>query len=471
MRSHLHQALPLLLLLLTAGCAAGSGGEELPPGDAAGELPPAVDAGDLTDRDGTGEDALPAWNPVEPHVEHRGQFTVVWLAGTPYEMGYQQGELLHETVGEAIAFVESDLLLASLPLLAKDMGILDIAAANSYPDILEECQGLVDAAADVGMTMDYCLTLNFGDVMLEMMTSGIPGEGLGPGCSSLIARGAATPDGRLHHARNLDWGSMNIAIIHQHPVLFVRQPVDGIPHIYVGFPMNLSPYTGMNLAGIAIGSHEASPAGLAEQAASGRSHVQMLGQLLKHARTLDEVRAFLEGEPHMSAELFSVSDGDGGTGAIFEMTATAVRERTFAEEVLFATNHFLHPEMVEKHAKPGSGSVNRIKRFQQLVEPDGEESAWGDLDEQHIADVMRDPIDPAVGEAEPDEELEAKGWDNDGSLGANGPMHFVIFDPARRLFYVNAGVLPLHKQPYTCFSLEELLGVDGAETCPLSDLP
>ncbi len=84
---------------------------------------------------------------------------------------------------------------------------------------------------------------------------------------------------------------------------------------------------------------------------------------------------------------------------------------------------------------------------------------------------MRYPKQKTVGEAEPDEELEAKGWDNDGSLGANGPMHFVIFDPARRLFYVNAGVLPLHKQPYTCFSLEELLGVDGAETCPLSDLP
>jgi hypothetical protein len=413
-----------------------------------------------------GADAL-ALVPVAPHVEEMGHFTVVWLSGTAYEMGYQHGELLYDTIAEAITFVENDLTLSAIPIIAEGMGLIDLAEANSYPDIIDECQGMVDAAAGTGLTMDLCLVLNFGDVLLEMITHGIPG----PGCSSLIARGEATPDGLLRHARNLDWGSMDIAIIHQHPVIFVRQPSGGIPHVYIGFPMNLSPYSGMNLAGIAMGSHEIEPAGPSEQAATGRSHVQMLGQALKQASSLDDVRAYVHSQEHMSAELFSVSDGDGQTGAIFEMTASAVAERSFQDGLLYATNHFLDASMQTKHAPPSAGSTNRIIRFEQLAAKEGAESHWGQLDEGTMATIMRDPISPETGVAESDDELAAKNWDNDGSLGANGPMHFVIFDPAQRLFYVDAGVLPLHKQPYHCFSLEELLNLPDATPCPAATLP
>lgn len=452
----------LLLALALAGCPSTPESQPKDSASATDTVQDTVPRADVA----TG-DLRPQWDPVEPHVEQIGHFTVVYLAGTAYEMGYQQGELLHDTIGEALVFVENDVLLSSLPVLAEKMGILDAALENSYPDLLDECQGIIDAAGDTGFNMDLCLALNFGDVMLEFMALGVPG----PGCASLIATGDATPDGRILHGRNLDWGSMNIDIIHQQPVIFVRQPSDGIPHVYVGFPLNLSPYTGMNLAGIAIGSHEADPAGPEEQAVTGRSHVQMLGQLMKHATSLDDVRSFVQSESHMSAELFTVSDGPNRTGAIFEMTATAVVEREFTDDILYATNHFLHPEMVPRHAPPAAGSVNRIHRFQQLADKDGKETLWGDLDENGLAAIMRDPINPALGVAQSDEELEALGWDNDGGIGVNGPMHFVIFDPAARLFYVNAGILPLHKQPYQCFSLEELLGLDDATPCPQEIIP
>ncbi len=411
------------------------------------------------------------WVPVPPHVEERGRFNIVWLSGTPYEMGFQHGELLHDTIAEAVKFIEADLTLSAIPLIAKDMGLVEMAEANSYPDILEECRGLVDAAGDTGFTMDYCLVLNFGDVLLEMIYSGIPEPGVGPGCSSVVASGEATEGGRLLHARNLDWGSMDIAIIHQNPVIFVRQPVDAIPHIYVGFPLNLSPYSGMNVLGVSMGSHEIDPANSAEQATTGRSHVQMLGQVLKEADSLEAVRDFVNSQQHMSAELFSVADGNSGTGAVFEMTASAVNERLQADGYVYATNHFLHPAMQAKHSPPSSGSLGRVTRLQQLVDKGGEETSWGALSEASLATIMRDPIDPSIGVAQSDEELEAMNWDNNGSLGANGPMHFVIFDPARRLFYVAAGVPPLHKQAYTCFSLEELLGMENPTPCVVTELP
>lgn len=457
-----HTTIPFLLTLCFTASACSSANRPVE------DVSPHADSHEI---EATPELIVPPWTPVAPHVEKISGFNVVWLAGTPYEMGVQHGELLHDTIAEAVKFIEADLTLAAIPMIAKDMGLIDLAEANSYPDILDECRGLVDAAGDTGFTMDYCLVLNFGDVLLEMISHGIPDADSGPGCSSVIANGEATGDGRLLHARNLDWGGMNIAIIHQHPVIFVRQPADAIPHMYVGFPLNLSPYTGMNVAGISIGSHEIEPAGPAEQSSTGRSHVQMLAQILKQADSLDAVRTFIHDEEHMSAELFSVSDGDSGTGAMFGMTASAIGERQPEEGLIYATNHFLHPDMQEKDSPSSNGSLNRVIRLQQLVDKGGEQTYWGTLDETALAMIMRDPIDPSVGVAETEESLAAKNWDNDGSLGANGPMHFVIFDPARRLFYVNAGTIPLHKQPYTCFSLEELLEWPGARTCPVAELP
>ena len=38
------------------------------------------------------------WKPIAPHREDRGPIKVVWLRGTPYEMGYQHGQLLHDEI-------------------------------------------------------------------------------------------------------------------------------------------------------------------------------------------------------------------------------------------------------------------------------------------------------------------------------------------------------------------------------------
>lgn len=441
-----------------------SGDSQVEPGDVLQEIADRETLSETDEQDTADVEILP--QPIEPHVETMEPFTILYLSGTPYEMGRQQGELLHDIVEEAVAFVEADVLLSSIPMIAEGMGIIDIARENSYPALLEECQGLVDATADVGFTMDLCLVLNFGDVMLEMVEVGVPESNLeGPGCSGAIVTGEATTDGRLLHSRNLDWGSMNVDIIHQNPVIFVRQPTDGIPHVYVGFPLNLSPYTGMSLAGLAIGSQEAEPASIAEMSATGRSHVQMVAELLRTANSLDEARTFINGEPHMSTETLVISDGNAQTGSVFEMTATGVGERPVEDGYAYATNHFVHPDMVDKHAVPSGGSLARFQRFGQLIDPDGEESLYGQLDLVNLARVMRDPIDPRIGEELPYADLEAAKWDIDGALGLNGPMHFVIFDPQRHLFWVNAGILPLHTHSYRCFSLEELLHLPDATPC------
>ena len=92
------------------------------------------------------DDDSEPWVPVEPHRETRGAYTVVWLAGTPYDMGYQQGELLMGELAAGVEWLNSMGLIDLLIPIARALGLVDLAMDNSYPDIVEECRGMVDAA-------------------------------------------------------------------------------------------------------------------------------------------------------------------------------------------------------------------------------------------------------------------------------------------------------------------------------------
>ncbi len=444
------------------------GDTEVPDGD--GEMD-----GDMEAIDGDAEtdgDAEEEADYIEAHTEKMNGFTVVWLHGTPYEMGYQQGELLYDTIKEAIEFVEADNQLRMLASLAEGLGLVEMAEANSYPSLLQECQGLVDAAEGTGLTMTYCLILNFGDVMLENIPSFKRREVDGPGCTSLIVSGDATADGRLYHARNLDWSGMDISIIHANPVIFVRQPSGGVPHVYVGFPLNLSPYTSMNAAGITGVSHEADPVDDTEKNETGRSHAQMLGEIIASAESMADVRAFLAGEPHMSSEMLVFADGETGEGSVFEMTGKHMAERTLTDGYVFTSNHFEDPGMVDYDLPQSQdypdSSLMRWERLSQLIPPNGQDSLYGDLDPAKVIAVMRDRVNPRTGVSAPWNEANV---DNNAGIGTNGPMHMVLFDPAKLLFWVAAGTVPIPAQPYKCFSLGDLLGMENASACEPAEFP
>ena len=397
---------------------------------------------------------------IAPHKEVRGRYLVVWLAGTPYEMGYQHGSLLHDEFADGIAWLEEMHLLEVIRFVAEVTGILDLAWSNSYPEVIEECEGLVDATADFGMTMDVCLLLNFGDVLVEFLEEGMPPPwGDRPGCSQVAAVGPATRDGRLYHGRVLDWSKIDFLL--DYPVVFVRQPDDGLPHAFIGFPGNLSPYSGINAAGLSIASNEADPLDRSFQSRTGRSHVQMLARLLRRAHSLEEAREMIISEAHMSTEIIVVADGVDREAAVFEMTAKPIGVREMESGIVYTTNHFVAPETVDADECPaGKSSLLRFDRLTQLIEPDGEDTRYGEIDPGALVEVLRDRINPWTGEeSAPDE------FDNNESIATNGALYEIVFDPEALLFWVAAGAIPVPQQPFVCFSLGELLERPDAVSC------
>jgi hypothetical protein len=401
--------------------------------------------------------AIPAGQKAMAHG-----YQIVWLQGTPYEMGYQHGRLLHDQLKKAHDTIQWNPLLRLMLAVAQAQGLTTLAKQNCYPEMLQEIEGFLAATKDIGWTMDECLALNCGDMIVEFIRHGTPDadklEKLTPGCSQVVATGPATADGRLYHARLLDWDKFDFVV--DNPTVFVRQPAGGIAHATIGFPGNLSPYSGINAAGISIASNEAHPFDKTKDRRRGRSHVQMLGQILSRCHSLAEARAFIQGEPHMTCEIFTVADGHAGEAAVFEMAPGHVGERRLTDGVVAATNHFLAPETAPLDQEPISpSSRKRFERLGQLVTPGLSDSLYGRLDPAKLVGIMRDRLDPWTGK-----EMPAATFDDGCSLATNGALYAILFDPAAGRFWVAMGKLPVPAQPYVGFDLTELLG--GPERLP-----
>lgn len=383
----------------------------------------------------------------------QGNLVVLNLRGTPYQMGLQHGELMAPELAMGADFVANDSQFSLLMLIAQTMGFVDEASAQSFPWVVDECRGMVEGAARAGVTawtFEMCITLAWGDVILENLAK----EGIG--CSQFMATGAATSDGSLVHGRTLDWD--NIRYMVEHPTLIVREPQGKIPWVAVGFPGNVAPYSGMNERGLAVASNDGYA--VADVDRTGRSHVQMVGEILQEHGSLEEVESFLRAQDHCTAEILGVSDGTARAAASFEMSAThfAVR-RLGPDGVVYMTNHFVDPEAatVNDPMEATDSSLTRYQRLGQLLEPSGAATRHGALDLAGGVGILRDTYNPVTDVTNPTDL-----FDQGGSLANNGAIHSMVFLPEQRLVYVALGEPPVPQLAYVGFSLDALLGREGA---------
>ena len=401
---------------------------------------------------------LPAnWQPVAAHREDRGIIKVVWLQGTSYEMGYQHGQYLHDE----IASLGSD-VLGALRFAGRGLALGQLAANRSFPGIVEECRGMADATQDIGMTMDACLVLAYGDVYQEIFANTLPEVLFWDGCSQWVATGKATRDGRLYHGSTLDNDKKPIDYIVNNPIVFVRQPNDGLPHVFITYPGVVWPNWGLNVAGITLGLDTVHPNGPDELSFKGGSNVQIMGQVLRAATSFTEARQIMETQPRVHADLIMITDGKSKEAGVFELTGRNMGVRDLQDNgVLYVTNHIVLPEMYNRQQLPvNESTLNRFKRFAQLMEPSGSHSFYGQIDPAVMAKIGRDRVNPHTLEASP---LDI--FDDDASPGGNGSLRQGLYDPDKLLLWVAAGSPPVPENPFVCFSIGELLRFPNPIPC------
>lgn len=340
-------------------------------------------------------------------LEEIDGYPVLHLKGTPYEMGFEHGALLKESVRENMHNIVAVLAGQSVslgPLTLEPRPVVDslVKFQRKYipPRYYEEMKGL---AAGADLPLADIQACNFLPELFH--------------CSGFAVMNSATRDGTLYHGRVLDykcdWH------LQEHAVLIIAEPDGGIPFVNVSWAGFIGSVTGMNARHVSIG----------EMGGSGQGHWQsepmsfLVRDVLERARDLDAAVAIFRDNPRTCQYFYVIADGNTnravGVQATWDMLKTVKPGE--ADPLL--------PKPVKDCVLLSAG-----KRYDELVRR--AEAAHGKLD----ADGARHLMDEGV------------------AMKSN--LHDVLFAPAStKLWVANASPegKPAADQPYNAFQLSELL--------------
>ena len=167
-----------------------------------------------------------------------GKKTVLFLSGTPSEMGTAHGELMRQEIQNMYGIIL--VLGANYSLPRNDWFFTRIAEVirrttpYTPPRFLEECDAMSEAA---GIAVASGRHLNFFSEMFH--------------CSGVAVRNRATADGRLIHARVLDY--MRDIGIQNYSTVMVFMPKDYNAWLSESFAGFIGTVTAMNEKGLAMG--------------------------------------------------------------------------------------------------------------------------------------------------------------------------------------------------------------------------
>jgi hypothetical protein len=301
--------------------------------------PPAIEVAPLGEvRDEGGVRRLGAgW------VRRRGGMLEVRLAGSPEAIGQQMGRLLHpemvaiedELLGQFRHFVPLSPLRALIVDVARtrfgdaDQGMdprrrREIAAQSLafQPDPFDGFMPTYDRLVFLNSLYDVSLSFEHSPLL---------------GCTTFVARGAATEGGHVLVGRNFDFEAG--PTFDRGKAVFLVLEDGRIPYASVSWPGFVGAVTGMNAEGLAVVIH----GGRARDVVPGGEPVpHAVREVLGRARTVGEAIAILEERPPMVSHILVVADAAGDAAAVERAPGAPIHARR-AEPVLAVTNHFEGP--------------------------------------------------------------------------------------------------------------------------------
>jgi len=232
--------------------------------------------------------------PVNGKMETIGtgtdEITVLYLWGTPYEMGYAHGKLAADKIKSFYAAVDS-VLQEEFKANAGMLGAIWMQLEPFVPpDYLEEMKGLADGS---GLTMDQVKAMHALPDASEYH------------CSYFAAWGKAVPDGHLYQMRCLDYAMK--AHIQEYPALLVQKPNKGNIFVNVGWLGMIGVISGMNANGLGV-SEIGDNFGPAHETLQGEPMPFLLREVLQRAGGLDEAVKMIQEAKRTSSYHYCVGD-------------------------------------------------------------------------------------------------------------------------------------------------------------------
>jgi hypothetical protein len=301
-----------------------------------------------------------AWMPARQHlltpaerervlaaarVERHGGLTTLYLAGTPYEMGYQHGvlaqALIHGFRREAYAYVTSLVQKAVRPAppswLARPLLFHQAAAywPTVSPEYAQEMQGIADGAGV------HPIEVLVSTAIWEMY--------LVSGCSEFVVAGPMTADGTMLHGYNYDLMHPDHALIQPYLAAIFYRPSQGLAFFTVNTVGSIGANAGMNEAGISIAWDNTYCRNNELTQDVPRPVVPFiltLRRLLQTARSLEEgVAVLTRSLPRPLADIVLVGSAAEGKAVAVETAGRVFAVREMEEDAIWSTNRFCSPEL------------------------------------------------------------------------------------------------------------------------------
>lgn len=364
-------------------------------------------------------------------VEKVSGITVLTVEGTPYEMGFQQGSLLKEDITTIYNIYLKEKVLK---VWVKEYSILGKGGPKAYSnprgallefakksekhipaELVEEMKGLADGAG-----------LKYEDVLI--MSSHI--DYFAVLCSTFVARGAATKDGKLVEGRNLDWAQGGLKELDKYAAVIVFKPDNGLPFVSIGYPGIVGVLTGINGAGLAA-ELNFSMAVSGENGPDGFPALVLMRKLIQNSSTIGDAEKFLRGIQKMAGYNVVAASASEKDARVVEITAKTVGTVPLVNDTLVSTNHFMSKELAGKNTNAsGFSSSPSPERYARLVQ---------------LLKDNRGKIDPAA----------AMKMMHDGGVQVPGTVQTVVISPETGDFWFWARGRA--QDDYVKFNVKDLL--------------
>ncbi len=248
-----------------------------------------------------------------------GRIRVLYVSGTPYERGYQQGKLLRSEIQDNLGYLYRKAVgvFHSEELFAE---VYERMRPYMSQDYIDEMRGLAHGSRMPLTQIHYIHVLaDMGEwggkkKLKSVVKSMLSGE-LATMCSNIAASGSATADRRLYALRILDWGLHKVSRLHQYPLITINIPERGIPSANIGWVGYLGAVSGMNTQGITLG--EMGYKDPDNETLDGQPMPFLLRDVMNYANNLSDVRRLIEHSKGTNSYVFVMTDGKNGEAEMY----------------------------------------------------------------------------------------------------------------------------------------------------------
>ena len=322
----------------------------------------------------------------------RDGLTVVYLKGSPFEMGYADGVLMQEKMhtleNEFLKMVQGYvpqhwvMELLKNYVIYRNRHLSDFVPLDYRTEIFATTLGCTDIHPEEGPFYNRLLNYHAAhDVSYMMIDNPLVSRA---GCTAFGAWGDATADKHLITGRNFDWEAAEV--FSRDRIVMMCEPDNGIPFISLSWAGMAGVVSGMNRAGISVTVNGA-PSSLPRETATPVAMVAR--EILEKAHNLDESLKILRGAKVFVSTIWLVGSRADGKFIVVEKTPDVTNVRESIGDSIICPNHFqtdgLKDDPRNTNYMAEATSVSRETRLKELLA-----TAHGKISAAATVEFLRD---------------------------------------------------------------------------------